>query len=523
MTAKAAPLRRQILEAIPTRTSSRAGVDEGERSAPASLLTLRSIHHILLIGASSMNSSKYRNLSSPLNNGVTPGPRETQSCKLASFRLFPLLPAELQHLILKHACFSPSSPSKSFSTSTGRFPLHHDIAMMLSLSVVSRQIHHRVSIWLFRNIVITRPSSLHALHQALLTKPERGNMIFSLPQDILPRDWWPLRLTRHGIATSLDQWQLPAGCGSGQVWPLDGRPSDCQGRAVRNALTVAQRSLGIYLLADRSMPTHGIEDVVEVQAALDLYLIEMRRIEDKMGIGIHSQCSKDKCLHYPPLHIKTNNPFSASTAPEEAFTLYRPQLLRHLARRGAATDRFDHPVLLARSGFSVRVITPAGAQHPQHRGAMYKLRSDSWNMAKREADSQFESLLLQDEHEPMGLSGDTSSSTIAYISTLSACRIIHLARTVVNLASNIKTLSLTGFLQHALNGQQELPSLRRLSLGPQPPRWKARLPLNGLRQIEELRICGGFNAADVSFITEEMPSLKELEVGLVDQLPHSVK
>ena len=48
-----------------------------------------------------MNSSKYRSLSSPLNNGVTPGPRETQKSKLASFSLFPLLPAELQHLMFE--------------------------------------------------------------------------------------------------------------------------------------------------------------------------------------------------------------------------------------------------------------------------------------------------------------------------------------------------------------------------------------------------------------------------------------
>lgn len=461
-----------------------------------------------------------------------------QSARPFSLNHFLFLPTELQQIIIELACLTPPSSTTTSSRSSDSSLPRSDIGTTASLSLVCREMHKQVAPFLWSNLTITRPSSLYALNQALALNPGRAQLITTLhigPQDILPVDWWPLRkghaeaLDSYGslsygvperwIASSLPQSQLPTECEDGQLWPLDCSASGCRQKAVDDALEVIQASLDVNLLEEVKESTQRIQSIMEAQAALDLFLMHIRSLEQdnadliklsRRGAPFRLPCRTSKCSHFPALVVAQDLSTTADpSSSNNALILSPSQILRHLARPGSITDRFDHPLILTRSGFTAEVTTPS-----RERAARYKLRTEEgWHIGEFHEGYEWPDLkLLQDEDKADGV---TRNAALINTGTLGA--ILRLTRDVLRLTSNVKTLSLTGFLERALDGNQKLPKLRRLSLGPRLPRWYASLPLGGLKQIEELRLCAApLNSRDIRRTTKNMKKLKRLEWEMVE-------
>lgn len=471
-----------------------------------------------------MDASKKRlRSSSPSIEDDTLSSPDAQRSKLATAEGYHSLPTELQRIIIDLAC--SSSPCSEAPSSSSRQRLLQATATMRNLSLVCRQMHEQVTPLLWRSVTITRPSSLYALHQALVANPDRSKLILSLhigPQDVLPANWWPLRLDRRGVATSLEGAQLPSQCNDNQFWDLDAPSSGCRQLAILKALGVAQRRHNISLRAEDFARTNMVGAIFEVQAALDLYLGAMKSFEEVKEDSKHLECHGFECDHYPALVMGTiQTPSLANAPPTQALILHRTQLLRHLARPGSSTDRFDHPILFVRSGFKIDVATPSEKQQRKgsFRGAQYTLRADHWDMVRCEKEYWHGAALLQQEDRIAN-----STLNIAPLQTGTIGAILSLARSILSFTSRLHTLSLTGFLQHTLDGHQELPWLRNVSLGPPPPRWRASLPLAALKHVQALRVCGSpLTLTDVRIVTKEMPKLEELEWGLVDKLPRRTR
>ena len=328
-----------------------------------------------------------------------------------------------------------------------------------------------------------------------------------------------LGVPERWIASSLPQSQLPAECQDGRLWPLDCSASGCRQKAVDDALEVIQASLDVNLLEEVEESTQKIQSIMEAQACLDLFLMHIRIVEQgdpdllklsRRGVPVRLPCRTGKCSHFPALVIKQDSPTTTMpSSPSNALTFSRSEILRHLAQPGSITDRFDHPLILTRSGFTAEVNTPS-----RERAARYKLRTEEgWHIGEFHEGYAWPDLkLLQDEDKANGI---TRNAALIQAGTLGA--ILRLSRDVLRMTSNIKTLSLTGFLERALDGNQKLSKLRRLSIGPRLPRWYASLPLGGIKQIEELRICAApLNSTDIRRITKNMGKLKRLKWEMVE-------
>lgn len=329
----------------------------------------------------------------------------------------------------------------------------------------------------------------------------------------------------HWIATSLEKSCLPPDCRDRQMWRLDGSPSTCRQAAVAAALDVVEETLGVDLTESAASHLPHIERVFEAQAALDLYLARIRTLESenedlamlaRPGARAPLQC-RERCDHYPTLSFFegfTRAGYGPSPGSQEVFTISRAQLLRHIARRGAVTDRLDHPLLFARSGFEIEISNPSGKRRNNDEldGARYKVRfSEEWDVDPCESYPWSSSTFLQSQ-------GSLAGIDAVVLSTATIASILRLSRAVLNRTTNIRTLSLTGFLEGILDHHQRVPSVLRLSLGPCPSRWPAYVSLEGLEQLEQLRLCGtAFNVDILRDITRDMPNLRALYFSMVEE------
>lgn len=458
--------------------------------------------------------------------------------------IFHALPLEIRQRIVEVACLSPSS-----STAT-RSPFPTDVATILSLCLVCKETHAQIADMLWQQVTITRPSALFAFYQALL-RPSRAALVTHLhigPQDILPSYWWPLSRvtcvnedtnlgaadnTYHSIASSLSREQLPSGCVDRQAWLWDRRPSQRREAAVYEALKVVQQSLNVDFATECANPTK-IESIFEAQAALDLYLAKIRAIEEE-----NPQCEESPALRLVdiPASARSSSPSKqgATPPPKNAVIVTHAQLLRHLARPGSLTDRFDHPLILRRSGLKVNVSQAElkGPTNLQPSNASYSLQAMTWSIEREHEAHEWQRGLdaLQDAPQQYTGSGDDGDLNAALLATANMGAILRLTRSILDLLPNLTNLSLTGFLQEALVDAEppkslrdlsrvRLPSLRRVSIGPPLPCWAASLPLTKLSHLEELRICGSplpFNEAWA--ITMRMSKLKVLTWSLGEPHP----
>lgn len=491
-----------------------------------------------------MPSKKRRRPVSPAEQPTDEATRPAKEPTPVTLERYHLLPAEIQRHIIDLACLA--------ATSAGNDAVVHfnqDVPTVLNICLVSRAFKAYALPSLYRHISITRPSSLYALHQALQKHPERAALIRSLhvgPRGApLPAHWWPLTYAwRPGgglhvneahltddfcewITTSLTKEQLPSGYEALETWPLGRqRPSGCREAAIHEALVAACSRDQLDVNVERAgrgrsfcsdIGPAWVSRIFELQAALDLYLLEIRSMEDqdpsllrlaKPGARIPIRCRNGACDHYPALvlvRLREEWP----RAPSAAFRVNRARLLRHLSRPGAAADRFDHPVVLARSGFEVDIIRPERRRD----SVRYEVRSDSWDLDTVHEKDDFDDFvtLRQDDQDqarwpwPDWPHGPLRTATLG--STL------QLARSVLSSLTNLDNLSLTGYLVRAVAHSQSISgSLRRLTIGPAPPCWRAPLSLDNLDGIRELRICGAtLTAEGIEQIIRQMKHMRVVE------------
>lgn len=480
-----------------------------------------------------------------------------------SLEAFRFIPAELRQHIIDLACRCSSSSTASAST---RSLFCTDTATARALCLASRELNDLAISSLYGDIVITRPSALYFLDRTLKACPERAKLTRRLhlgPLDALPADWWPVTYaypegegwtTKNNryfgqpfawIKTTLSQEELPSGYSQGHAWALGRTLPSCREAAIRDAIHAAQGFFGVYLDEEtRKACTRRMAGILEVQAALDLYLEGVRRFEE--NDDTHQRlapsrarevgCRDDSCQHYMSLHITgaTHRPY-ASRRPQRLGgqqQIDRLAILRHLARPGSLTDRFDHPIIFARSGFDVPVAPGPGRGHKDHvpgRRTFYAIRSKTWDLSNVHEKHEWPDLaaLQRDkaEWEHNTVSDKKRCQAIAtrndmLIKTGTVGQALRLARAVYALFSNLTDLSLTGFFEAIFDfdSNQQIDHLRRLSFGPPPPFWDRQLALSGFSGLEKLHLCGiVVNEPEILFITNEMPLLKEFQWSMPEQ------
>lgn len=172
-------------------------------------------------------------------------------------------------------------------------------------------------------------------------------------------------------------------------------------------------------------------------------------------------------------------------------------LYARLATPGSATDRFDHPLLFARSDVAWEAKGPDGEMR---RGG---------DIRKRRANA------LEDDCSIVPYTKEPPTSSVANLKG-----VLGLAGTLLSHTTRPRDLSLTGFLERAVCGgyaSKSLETLRSLSIGPPPARWSW---LNALHldkvargDLQRLRLCGHELRRDQATAmvgVETMPKLREL-------------
>lgn len=230
--------------------------------------------------------------------------------------------------------------------------------------------------------------------------------------------------------------------------------------------------------------------VLELQAVLDLYLTEMRRLEDRRGRAIEPcrriqedandvpSCST--CVAYPALRLELPHGPLISEQDDEfvhsrfcsvpAYIITYAQIREHLDARGAATDHFDHPIIFARSGLLNCIADiPTRGVYDESKLPDARLTATGRNSGNRETEG---------------------AATTAVL--------IKAACFILRQLFQLQDLSVTGFLSYSLKDllgcPDQLPSLSSLSVGPLMARRNATWPgiLHGARllSLKQLRICG---------------------------------
>lgn len=319
--------------------------------------------------------------------------------------------------------------------------------------------------------------------------------------------------------------------------------SNARDQAVQRALGVARRTLGVAI----GFPGHTQDGdeissvlwlirVLELQAALDLYLMEMRRLEDAAGLLVPSSDGKPfgkvgpeekgPCVEYPPLVLsiatsaKTSLPAARSDGQSSPFVITRRELLAHLARPRSLTDEFDHPLIFARSGIDVLKFSLDGhavgdsSLLSQMSSFCYGDASDgpgtlsSYALSQAAIQGRNPSTLPPDLINPLDIAGHNTSTVGGLVA---------LARSVLALTPGVENLFLTGFLQAALCGSEApaLVSLRWLCLGPLSIHSDESLPptpgLGRLANLEHLKLMGCGLSERKRELFASLPRLKSVE------------
>lgn len=508
--------------------------------------------------ASSSSSKDFAIAPEPAAAGAQPRlPPSSAAKKPTTLEGFTTLPHELKKRILDLACSSFPSTSTAGQATRPRL----DLNTTLNLAFSSRGLYTLVVPILYSSVWITRPSSLASLHLALTSKPALGRLVKHLhvgPGQTSPH-WNALDCDegcirsdcsnysemfvpdRYLLTSSLQSKEetklLPRWCKPTRRWALDEPAPSAAAAAVWDALLEAQWEIDIDLqkpmqcYRERGWRADGMKLVdhtqrtAEAQAVLDLYLIELRRWEDERGIGRgrgdscegssgeddeEEDSDESQEVEYPKLALTG---YAASPArpwylqrsdDEERIVIDRAQILQHLARRNCEYDRFDHPVLFARSG--EQSIWLSICEYDYGGRATTKFRK------------------APDEYWDELFSPDDSSPDYALPNTSTLGSLLSLLSSVLSHTTNIENLSLTGFLERAACGTRSmaavLKKLRTVSLGPPPLfGWYAPLHLQTLcAGVEELRLSGiRLHEEELDAIVKMFPRLKRFHWSMMYQ------
>lgn len=503
-----------------------------------------------------MPTRKRRRPTSAADDGNAALPLLIGATELVSLEGFAILPAEVQQHIVDLSCLI----SASASPPTSRSLFFTDTPTAMSLCLASKGLNSLATPSLYRDVVITRPSALYFLQRTLKSHPERAKLTRRLhlgPLDALPEGWWPLTnafLDGDGwqpmksvlgtaytwIKTSLSKAQLPSHYDENHSWALSRPLAGCREAAIREALQSAQAALDVNVRVEgQRIATSRVAAIMEVQAALDVYLESCKRVEDgieevrkvaRPGARVPLQCRNGQCSHYCALDIwGTSHRCSRPWPPAGVYSCSRNDLLRHLARPGSPTDRFDHPLVFARSGFDVSVNPALGKGHQYHStpgtGTHWRLVGDTFfydedcdwpDLASLQKDAERSWLWESDE--------DWAPRNEILINTGTIGQTLRLARSVLASLVNVEDLSLSGYLERVLDGKQHVSNVRRLSLGPPPPYWDVSISLAGLDRLEQLHLCEVPAAeGELRPIIDELFHLRKVYWSLTETFPRSYR
>lgn len=468
-------------------------------------------HQYLIIMPRTRSKRRKRSSSKGSDNEgeVAPDSPATLPGGPLSFHEFLAAPEELRARILDLAFHLPLSSAESPDSPKTNPIAPIDIPTTLSLALTSRWSHQRAMSCLYRDIKINRPSTLTTLQQTFALRPQLGRLVKSLyvgpanesPEPPAPVIWELAHHDANGAhhptvalfaASLLPEAEaaklFPRWWQAGERWSKETSDDhDAKTAAIAAALSAISESLGNPFSYDNAPPWCQVLALeYEAQTALDLYLIEMRRIEDlHEGSGTHGSQPPD----YPQL-VLIGTP-TQPTLPEgidrsKCFVLTRQELLQRLSRPGCPTDSFDHPLLLARSGFLPQGEDSTGTTLRSERsvGLMYEPEdiADSFSTEGVQGRKSLPGSL--DLLDPASLNAPTAGSILATL------------RCLLSLTPGLENLALTGFLERAVCGSRSsgplLKTLQSLSLGPPPAvqNWCMPMALRALRRVAKLRICG---------------------------------
>lgn len=454
-----------------------------------------------------------------------------------------MLAPELQTRITLLACRSPEAGYERNPADRSLVAL--DFQTTLSLTLSSRALYALVTPILYANVRITRPSILADFLAAIERNPALGKLVRSLhlgPETHLPQHWWPVALHPmgtgdfpqiHHLATSLrDETLLPRWCCPARSWPLwvGSGTTSWRNEAVIDAITTAQRQVDVSLQRPRyNSRGHPIGSdewlirVMEVQAALDLYLVDMRRVEDAAGYPVERwQEASGPSRRREPLGpvieyrklvvLDINDPQrleALRSAQQHALFLSRTELRTHISRRGSLADHFDHPFIFARSSlghlaFGEGRQADMGVALAGHVDALY---SEVEIEASRRNERTFADRLKQ----PLSSPAEARTTTIEGI--------LDQAQRLLSYTPHLRHLYLSGYLQRIICGvkRPEIPlhSLKSLCLGPYsgfaPDCLAPTLQGLDLLDLEELRISGCVLANLKASTIAALPRLKRVD------------
>lgn len=443
------------------------------------------------------------------------------------------LPYELKMVVIKLACSPTSAPAsdpaaanptrswRQVRPSPGYMRPRLDFKTTLSLLCSSKGFYALVAPHLYSSVLISRPSALTSLSLALSSQPRLGSLIKSLyvgPIDPLPDGYWPIVVEdRSDFSTPLPPIEFIRSSlrGEGAKYLLRWSTRENQwirdcgyersSKAVCETVAAAEHTIDVDLdRNNRSKAGKELADVeytkrvFELQAALDHFLMATRRGAEGRQMSSTDMSDDEDLPHHPTLVLTgySESPRFAEQSDdgEEACVVDRSQLLRHLARPHALTDRFDHPLVFARSGLDTStrcctwVIEPTRRQRTEGSGA------EDW--------ARF-------------FPSSPSTPDFSLRDGPSLHSLLDLLRSVLVQAHDLSSLSLAGFLNLAICGGQatilSLNHLRSLSMGPLPQKWFQPMELHRFAGVEELRLCGvRLHDAELDDVIAMFPNLRRL-------------
>lgn len=280
----------------------------------------------------------------------------------------------------------------------------------------------------------------------------------------------------------------------------------------------------------------------------------MRRVDDERGYlipewrdcmkdpppPIPAPCEEGTCGHiYPRLLFTLDAATGYTLSPEPGATFYyitQLQISRHMSKAhgNALTDRFEHPLVFARSGWPLPDADVADQGQELIGNLLCGPHSDEDLLPHYGIGERCRSLLPSPDevHKasiPEGPSHPTTDPDLPgagdaahYLRALSLplnasdepspntetlAGLLTMARVLLALAPALRNLSLTGTFHRLLCGQTSLPlgELKCLSIGPVLPYWTSLFKPGALVQmvnLEHLHICSTkLNSREIDVIT----------------------
>lgn len=494
---------------------------------------------------------------------------------------FAWLPIEVQACIITQTV--QASPTiTNASTSTLSRSVVFDKELALALSLVSPTCHAIVASTLYRNIHIAKPSTLLQFSSTFGRYPEFVKAVKSIhigPDAELPQKGWPLRMGEERrndwpelfLITSLsqhsDEQLLPRWCELGSAFSLDQAGVGLQHLVIHKAISAAAKDLDVNPRRRR----YGISGnkiglpawtarLYLLQAALDLYLMEMRNVEDREGFDVTPWRTSEKATPrqaagrtrsptlgaYPASKIlpsrassaASNNEPDGGTGDSNTLVLTIQQLWQHIQRRDGPANHFDSAVLLTRcsrnspnfdetswSKMRIDLCGPHTAHFSEAEWLHVTKKAGLKGQVSHndEAEDDSAAWFGEDVYSKSFYAEQDPNIDPLDLPSAGVPEFLETARTVLFSASQATNVSLSGYFARALPALRRMEALRSLNIGPTPGWWedvgmKPEVVRRLKKNLFKLRVVGKMHSDDAAQICHKLTALEEVEWVWPDRL-----